>query len=1499
MKRRLEKGEALFLDGKLAEAETVFTELLDQFPEHPDILNNLGIICESCGRLEDAKSYYGKALSVDNTHTVALSNLANAYQKEGMWQEAASLWERCESSEKNDPLILNNLATAYINLNAQTDARNALKRSLQLDPSQTQVKEILRQLEEEIANTGPVRQSSDFKASFAEINITPPVSPDQEVILQGMAGNPRKATAVGNALMMQMLLLEDANGTKVLFVTADLFGFDASMVDAVRKALEPWGIPPEGILLNASHTHYAPGTLSQASPCIGPFYGDYAQQIVQLILKKVRELVGSLEHAILHHGAAEVQIGVNRRLMKNGRAVFGINPDGFYFRHTPFLVIEYGFQKKRLVLVNHGCHPTGLGQEILISADYPGYMRNALATVGVADGVMFFQGAAGNTKQTTSDAFGPAFASGSKDAQCSGERLAAAIIDRLRKPLKSVYGTISAAINRVPMPIQPPIELAQIERILSDPTADPMLHHWAKRYLPEIQQGNDFQAIPLDVQIVSLGEQVSLIALQGEPVAELAKNLVSQSKHFESTFILGYTNGLVGYLPSEKMFAEGGYEVNSSHLVYHQPAPFQACAERVLTDAVANGLQQPDSDRQSFRYGRIDLKPQKGNAFFVMSAGRCGTMTMAHILNTAENARVWHHPQPDLITEALQAYRGKNDKRATFWKARKSLIDQTWCRGQIHGETDLLMTPFCDMLAEEIENAKFLLLTRHPADFVRSGMRRNYYRGHSWDPGRLRPEEGTVDFDAWKTMDQFDQICWLWRETYARALEIKESIGSDKVLTVRFEDILRDPSEIEKVFRFLDLEPFRMERTAKVLKRKLNVQRTGEFPKYEQWKPGLKRKLWDACSEVADRFGYRPSRKDKTESSGNRGLKSPFEGASKRIVFITGMHRSGTSFLSRSLNLCGLKLPDADSAGSSANEKGHWENQVLSLAGRRLLGAKDQWQAPVVVQDTEEVLADMHRLLVDYQSRYDVWGWKDPRSLIAFEYWHQVMPADTGFDIVVSIRNPMEVAASLQRRNDISIEEGVRLWERYNSHVLKFLQQGYPVHLFNFNADDQRREMNRLCERLGLEPNNHIWDHWLEDQLVYHEEDQVPASPIYRRIMDAWREQAGVDRDTESLGVSSIRPPLPLAILMVNGQHNYKDKLWLEKAIGNIIQHTSAERDYRVFVWNHDYKNDKVRKYLTNTVPYVETLDETIFDVHSFQSPKYDFSPDNILNFHGFHVHQTPLQILCEFARERYRVDTFITMDTDAWPVRTDWDLHLIGALDEGAKLAGVWRDEMASAIEPYVHASGLAIKADVLRENGLRFDTAPDGPHEDSLSHITRIIHDRYGKEAIHPLVRSNRRQYHPVFGGIYGDLIYHHHQGTLYMGGKQKTILFKGSSDRGEQAESNKQVCDALTEMVFFNHADYTHELLYGDAYEQLKIFYYLFRNSNSAERFQQMRQLAEIYMEEQPVTSFFIMHLIRRHFSFDASMYRSMATVYSRVGLKAESQRYEALAAQFDNQ
>ena len=78
-------------------------------------------------------------------------------------------------------------------------------------------------------------EPGSFRAAFKEINITPPVSKEQPLLLQGLAEPPRPASNVSMPLMMQLLLLEDDHRTRVLMVSADLFGLKHRNRGSCRK----------------------------------------------------------------------------------------------------------------------------------------------------------------------------------------------------------------------------------------------------------------------------------------------------------------------------------------------------------------------------------------------------------------------------------------------------------------------------------------------------------------------------------------------------------------------------------------------------------------------------------------------------------------------------------------------------------------------------------------------------------------------------------------------------------------------------------------------------------------------------------------------------------------------------------------------------------------------------------------------------------------------------------------------------------------------------------------------------------------------------------------------------------------------------------------------------------------------------------------------------------------------------------------------------------------
>lgn len=175
-----------------------------------------------------------------------------------------------------------------------------------------------------------------------------------------------------------------------------------------------------------------------------------------------------------------------------------------------------------------------------------------------------------------------------------------------------------------------------------------------------------------------------------------------------------------------------------------------------------------------------------------------------------------------------------------------------------------------------------------------------------------------------------------------------------------------------------------------------------------------------------------------------RGL-APGGGARGVGVYVLGMHRSGTSTLTRMLNLVGVPLGRGDDGFSPDrfNPRGYWESRRLTNFQDSLLARLGgSWAAPPPIEDGWERsvrLAEMagrgRRIFRAVYGDAPLWAWKDPRTAITLPFWLRALRAKPV--VVVIHRHPLEVASSLSARSGMPRTEALALWERYNRAILR------------------------------------------------------------------------------------------------------------------------------------------------------------------------------------------------------------------------------------------------------------------------------------------------------------------------------------------------------------------------------------------------------------------------------------------------------------------------------
>ncbi len=239
-------------------------------------------------------------------------------------------------------------------------------------------------------------------------------------------------------------------------------------------------------------------------------------------------------------------------------------------------------------------------------------------------------------------------------------------------------------------------------------------------------------------------------------------------------------------------------------------------------------------------------------------------------------------------------------------------------------------------------------------------------------------------------------------------------------------------------------------------------------------------------------------------------------------VVVLGMHRSGTSAMARMLSLLGCDLPKTIMGANSTNQAGHWESQAIARLNDGILTSAgsswDDWLEfnPEWMRSLKaEEFHDKAKAVLEEQfgsSRLFVL--KDPRICRLPAFWFDVI-RDKGLKpvAVIPLRNPLEVAASLQKRNGFDPALGQLLWLR---HVLdaEYGSRGVPRYFTDFDrlmsnwaavAMDAASALGISWPRLSNRAREEI-DGFLDERYRHHREGHEKV--LENRSLSHWLREA-------------------------------------------------------------------------------------------------------------------------------------------------------------------------------------------------------------------------------------------------------------------------------------------------------------------------------------------------------------------------------------------------------
>lgn len=437
--------------------------------------------------------------------------------------------------------------------------------------------------------------STALHVGFATIDITPPLG----LPMGGYGGRVGFADGVEDPLTVRAVAFLDPRdrGAAVLLST-DLVAYAPGTIERFRDLVRQdpeLGLDPDAVIVTVTHTHSAPAyhgmfrTYRQDLPVESEASVAWGDALPQRMHEAVRTAIGGARAATLRVGNATVDLAVHRRLIDPfGEVRLAPHPAGTHDPEVIVLRADDAVTGERIgTLVNYACHPVVLCEDNMrYSGDYVASLLEALEAEGGE--AIFFNGACGNVN--------PGRRGRPEVKRAMGEALAKAALAADLTTIEADGVWTKSRLVGVPLRHQPAelfeayVQAAEAalalhgddggfeggrlaEEVRRARGMSARVEQRRKRFADRIR-GDDLE---IRQQVVRVGP-LAFATLPGETFVELGLDLKHRAG-IPYLFVVGYADEAIGYVPTRGAYAEGGYEVASSHV---QPGSGERLVEAAL-----------------------------------------------------------------------------------------------------------------------------------------------------------------------------------------------------------------------------------------------------------------------------------------------------------------------------------------------------------------------------------------------------------------------------------------------------------------------------------------------------------------------------------------------------------------------------------------------------------------------------------------------------------------------------------------------------------------------------------------------------------------------------------------------------------------------------------------------------------------------------------------------------------------------------------------------------
>jgi len=405
-----------------------------------------------------------------------------------------------------------------------------------------------------------------WKAGVAKATITP----ETPVWLAGY-GTKRVPDGKLHDLWMKALALEDQDGNRVVMVTSDFQGVPKVMSDRVfEKVKQKYNLERSQIMFTFSHNHCGP----RLGDDLVDYYvveeeqvkliEEYTTLMVEKSVKMIGEAIANLAPARLQQGKGKTTFAVNRRdnvesevpeMIKKG-----IPLKGAVDHDVPVMTVTGQDGKLVAVLFGYACHPTTLSFTTWCG-DYPGFAQLEIEQNHPEAVAMFVNTCGGDQN--------PLPRRRVELCQKYGHMLAVAVEDVLKKELEPISSGVKSEFEILELPYLKVISREELVAFQDD--GNRIKQRWARRMLKKLLNGEKFSpTYPYPIHAWQLGDEMLVIGMGAETVVDYS--LRFKREFGRGVWVCGYSDDMISYIPSRRIWEEGGYEGGARLYEYGRPA---------------------------------------------------------------------------------------------------------------------------------------------------------------------------------------------------------------------------------------------------------------------------------------------------------------------------------------------------------------------------------------------------------------------------------------------------------------------------------------------------------------------------------------------------------------------------------------------------------------------------------------------------------------------------------------------------------------------------------------------------------------------------------------------------------------------------------------------------------------------------------------------------------------------------------------------------------------